>query len=70
MCTVWRKGIFYPFLHTVHIFVKIINFFKFTLIKSTRFSPTRPHWAELVIESPCPSVCVSVCVSVCLCVHF
>ena len=24
------------------------------------FSPTRPHWAELVIESPCPSVCVSV----------
>ena len=18
------------------------------------FSPTRPHWAELVIESPCP----------------
>ena len=21
------------------------------------FSPTRPRWAELVIESPCPSVC-------------
>ena len=29
------------------------------------FSPTRPHWAELVYESPCPCVCVSVCVSVC-----
>ena len=29
------------------------------------FSPTRPHWAELVIESPCPSVCLFVCVSVC-----
>ena len=27
------------------------------------FSPTRPHWAELVIESPCPSVCVCVCLS-------
>ena len=24
------------------------------------FSPTRPHWAELVIESPCPDVCLSV----------
>ena len=23
-----------------------------------QFSPTRPHWAELVIESPCPSVCL------------
>ena len=22
------------------------------------FSPTRPHWAELVIESACPSVCL------------
>ena len=29
------------------------------------FSPTRPHWAELVIESPCPSVCLSVCACVC-----
>ena len=27
----------------------------------TRFLPTRPHWAELVIESPCPSVFLSVC---------
>ena len=27
------------------------------------FSPTRPHWAELVIESPCPSVDMCVCVS-------
>ena len=27
------------------------------------FSPTRPLWAELVIESPCLSVCVSVCPS-------
>ena len=26
-----------------------------------QFSPTRPHWAELVIESPCPFVCLSVC---------
>ena len=26
------------------------------------FSPTRPHWAELVSKSPCPSVCLSVCV--------
>ena len=25
------------------------------------FSPTRPHWAELVIESPCPCVCLCVC---------
>ena len=25
------------------------------------FSPTWPQWAELVIESPCPSVCLSVC---------
>ena len=25
------------------------------------FSPTRPHWAGLVIESPCPSVCLFVC---------
>ena len=25
------------------------------------FSPTRPHWAELVIESSCPWLCVSVC---------
>ena len=23
------------------------------------FSPTRPHWAELVIESPCPWRCLS-----------
>ena len=29
--------------------------------KQFRFSPTRPHWAELVIESPCPSVGVCVC---------
>ena len=29
------------------------------------FSPTRPHWAELVIESPCPYVCMYVCVCVC-----
>ena len=26
-------------------------------------SPTRPLWAELVIESPCPFVCLCVCVS-------
>ena len=25
------------------------------------FSPTKPHWAELVIESPRPCVCVCVC---------
>ena len=25
------------------------------------FSPTRPHWAELVIEFPCPCVCLCVC---------
>ena len=29
------------------------------------FSPTRPHWAELVLESPCPWRCLSVCLSVC-----
>ena len=28
---------------------------------SYAFSPTRPHWAELVIESPCPSVCLWFC---------
>ena len=33
------------------------------LLKFALFSPTRPHWAELVIESPCPSVCM--CLSVC-----
>ena len=25
----------------------------------------QPHWANLVIELPCPSVCVCVCLSVC-----
>ena len=25
------------------------------------FSPTRPHWPELVIESSCPCVCLCVC---------
>ena len=29
------------------------------------FSLNRPHWADSVIESPCPCVCVSVCLSVC-----
>ena len=38
---------------------------KHTLV-SAIFSPTRPNWAELVIESPCPTVCGSVCGSVCL----
>ena len=32
-----------------------------TVVRMVPFSPTRPHWAELVIESPCPSVCLSVC---------
>ena len=26
-----------------------------------KISPTRPHWAELVIESPCPYVCAIKC---------
>ena len=25
------------------------------------FSLNRPHWADSVIESPCPDVCLSVC---------
>ena len=35
-----------------------------------QFSPTRPLWAELVIESPCPCVCLSVCVSAPSCAVF
>ena len=31
-----------------------VNFF-------SRFSLNRPHWADSVIESPCPFVCTSVC---------
>ena len=34
---------------------------KLLLIKGVVFSPTRPHWAELVIESPCPFVVLCVC---------
>ena len=34
---------------------------KCTLPRSNHFSPTRPHWAELVIESPCPCVWMCVC---------
>ena len=30
-------------------------------INSSEFSPTWPHWAELVIELPCPFMCLSVC---------
>ena len=36
-----RKGIFYPFSHPLHIFVKIIYFFKFKLIKSTLWNNLR-----------------------------
>ena len=32
------------------------------LIIMQLFSPTRPHWAELVSKSPCPCVCLCVCV--------
>ncbi len=31
------------------------------------FSPTRPHWAELVSKSTCPYICMYVCMYVCLC---
>ena len=41
MCTGYEKGYFYPFLHPVHLFVKIIYFFKFTLIKSNQFNNLR-----------------------------
>ena len=34
-------------------------------LKIFHFSPTRSHWAELVIELPC--LCVCVCLSVCMC---
>ena len=36
------------------------------------FSLNRPHWADSVIESPCPSVCGSVCLFVCTigCIFF
>ena len=37
----------------------IPTFRRLTLI--FRFSQTRPHWAELVIELPCPCVCLFVC---------
>ena len=30
----------------------------FIMLVVLRFSPTLPHWAELVIESPCPYVCL------------
>ena len=36
---------------------------KVTGYMASLFSPTQPHWAELVIESPCPCVCGSVCLS-------
>ena len=36
-----RKGIFYPFSHPVHIFVKIIYFVKFPFIKSTQWNNLR-----------------------------
>ena len=35
--------------------------FKTNSNQNGSFSPTRPHWAKLVIESPCPCVCLSVC---------
>ena len=31
------------------------------ILLKMEFSPTRPHWAELVSKSPCPCVCLSVC---------
>ena len=34
---------------------------KYIYYTSETFSPTRPHWAELVIESPCMCVCLFVC---------
>ena len=40
------------------------TFWKYPNIKMHKtiiFSPTRPHWAELVSKSTCPCVCVSVC---------
>ena len=36
-----RKGIFYPFSHPLQFFVKMIFFFKFTLIKSTQWNNLR-----------------------------
>ena len=37
---------------TAHWFIKA----RFMFMVQTQFSPTRPHWAKLVIESPCPFV--------------
>ena len=38
----------------------VIGSYQLTLIHVTKlaFSPNRPHWAELVIELPCPWGCV------------
>ena len=41
MCKGCEKGHFLPFLHPLHIFVKLIYFFKFTLIKSTQWNHLR-----------------------------
>ena len=37
----------------------------FSLMTTCYFSLNRPHWANSVIESSCPSVCVFVCLCVC-----
>ena len=44
--------------HTKKIGKKKKKIHKLTIINNMVFSPTWPHWAELVIESPCPSVCL------------
>ena len=39
-----------------HILASKILLEKKVKVSKSRFSPTWPHWAELVIESPCPCV--------------
>ena len=41
MCKGCEKGHFYPFSHPLNIFVKMIIFLKFTLIKSTQWNNLR-----------------------------
>ena len=57
---VGSKGFF-----LISLVYKVVNLFVFeknhVKLARTEFSPTRPLWAELVLESPCPSVCLCAC---------
>ena len=44
--------------HTLEMCKTKLSFHSKLIIYIFIFSPTRPLWAELVIESPCPCVCL------------